>query len=130
MRNDNDGQADMTDTLAHDLCERRKSGADNGHRRNTEIFECGRVTRGPGRGRPSVTDTIDDGVALRRHLLRIRGRHAKVTFLPEPDLRDTMFALQHIRHATQHDVGEFLAVVQDTDARAARVSSIGYRPRR
>lgn len=72
MRNDHDRQAHVSDAFTHDLRKRGKGGADDGHRRDAEIFQCGRVTRGPGGGRPSVTHTIDDGIALRRHLLRIR----------------------------------------------------------
>ena len=72
MRHDDDRQARVADTFADDLRERCERGADDGCRRNAEIFECGRVTRGPGCRGASVTDAVDDGIALRRHLFGIR----------------------------------------------------------
>ena len=64
MRHDDDRQAHVPDAFAHDLRERREGGADDGDGGDAEVFERGRVTRGPGCRRASVADAVDDGVAL------------------------------------------------------------------
>jgi hypothetical protein len=48
VRNDNDRKADVPYALGRHLGKRRKSGTDDGDRRDSQIFERGRVTRGPG----------------------------------------------------------------------------------
>jgi hypothetical protein len=49
MRHHDDGEAHVSYSFTHHLCERRESRTDHGDGRDTEIFERGRVTRGPGR---------------------------------------------------------------------------------
>ena len=68
MRHDKDGKARMPYTFTDHLREGCKRGADHRDSGNAEIFECGRVTRGPGGRRTSVADTVDDSIALRSHL--------------------------------------------------------------
>jgi hypothetical protein len=68
MWNDDDRQTGMADAFANHLRERRERRADESDCRDTEIFERGRVTRGPGGRGSSMADTIDDRIALRRHL--------------------------------------------------------------
>src|SRR5690606_20921474 len=95
------------------LRERREGGADDRDRRYAEGFECGRVTRGPGRRRPSVSDAVEDGVAFARHLLGVRRSDAEIALLPEAHFRDAVIALQHFGDSAQHEIGELLAVVED-----------------
>ena len=62
----------MANAFTYYLRERRESGADDRHRWYSKVFESGRVTRGPGCRRTSVANAVDDGIALGRHLLRVR----------------------------------------------------------
>jgi hypothetical protein len=71
MRNDDDRQADVSDPFTDDLREWSESGADDRNGRDLQIFERGRVTRGPGCRRASVADAVDDRVAARGHFFGI-----------------------------------------------------------
>jgi len=117
MRNDDDRQAYVADAFTDDLGERRESGTDDRDGRDLQIFECGRVTRGPGCRRASVADAVDDGIAARGHFLGIRRGYPEITFLPELHLGNAMVALQHLGDTAQHDVRELLAVIEYSDAR-------------
>ena len=48
VRHDNEWKAHVAYPFGYDLRERREGGADNRNGRNAEVFEFGRVTRGPG----------------------------------------------------------------------------------
>src|SRR5688572_11808994 len=119
MRHDDDWQAQLPCALARDLRERREGRADDCYGGYPEVLQLDRVTRGPGGRRASVPDAVDDGVALLCHLLRERRGYTQVGLTPEPYRRRAKVALEGERYTAQHDVGEFLAVVQDPDAPAA-----------
>jgi len=120
VRHDDDRKARVTYPLPHNLRERRERGANHRHSGNTKVFECGRVTRGPRRRRPSVADTVNDRVTLRSHLLRIGRRNTKISLPPELDFRDSVLTMQDFYNATEHNVGKLLAIIQDADARTAQ----------
>jgi hypothetical protein len=62
MWNDGDRQAVLAGALGNDARERRERDAANDRRRNAEVFERDRVTRGPRGRRPSVADARNHGV--------------------------------------------------------------------
>src|SRR4030095_3962025 len=131
MRHDDDRQAGLPYALTHDLGERRESGADHRSGRDTEIFESGRVTRGPGGRGASVTDAVDHGVAPPCHFLREGRRDAEVALAPEADDFDAVIAPQRFGYAFEQQVGEFLVIVEYADARAAqRFEARTHPPRR
>ncbi len=69
MGHNDNGKAQVPCAFARDLPQRGEGCADDGYGGNTEILKLYRVTRGPGGRGPSVTDAVDDGIALCRHLL-------------------------------------------------------------
>ena len=118
MRYDDDRQAQVPDAFSHDLRQRREGGADDRCRRNAEVFERGRVTRGPGRRRASMADTVDDDVARGGHLLGVWRCNAEIALLPGADARARMQLRERFRNAGEHEIGEFLVVVENADAGA------------